>query len=220
MTRNRAEDTRRLLISVGLRLLHERGPSAAVGHIRLSSVLRRAGLTTGAAYRIWDDQIAYQRDLALEAMRFRDHVSNEGTVAAVVPAILDPSGSWHEAIRHGAEVNLRSYPEDVAFLTSPSVHVPTTTPSSSRPASSVTRRRWPPTASCTTRFCAGAGGGCARGSPSTILRQRWRRSRRGSGCRTLRGCRTRGCNSMRRRTARVTGSGRCSRCVRSLSANG
>ena len=58
MTRNRAEDTRRLLISIGLRLLHERGPSAAVGPIRLSGVLRRAGLTTGAAYRIWDDRVA------------------------------------------------------------------------------------------------------------------------------------------------------------------
>jgi len=115
---NRADDTRRLLIAIGLRLLHERGPSAAVGHIRLSSVLRRAGLTTGAAYRIWDDQVAYQRDPALEAVRFRDHVSNEGTVAAVVPAILDPAGSWYEVIRRGSEVNLRSYPEDVRFLTS------------------------------------------------------------------------------------------------------
>lgn len=118
MTRNRAEDTRRLLIAIGLRLLHERGPSAAVGHIRLSSVLRRAGLTTGAAYRIWEDQTAYQRDLALEAVRFRDSGSNEGTVAAVVPTLLDPDGTWYEAIRLGSEANLRSYPEDVAFLTS------------------------------------------------------------------------------------------------------
>lgn len=118
MTRNRAEDTRRLLITIGLRLLHERGPSAAVGHIRLSSVLRRAGLTTGAAYRIWEDQTAYQRDLALEAVRFRGSGSNEGTVAAVVPELLDPAGTWYEAIRLGAEANLRSYPEDVAFLTS------------------------------------------------------------------------------------------------------
>ena len=118
MTRNRAEDTRALLIAIGLRLLHERGPSAAVGHIRLSSVLRRAGLTTGAAYRIWDDQVAYQRDLALEAVRYRDAVSNEGTVAAVIPEILDPSGTWQEAIRLGSEANLRSYPADVAFLTS------------------------------------------------------------------------------------------------------
>lgn len=117
MTRPSAEHTRRRLIAIGLQLLHERGPSAAVGHIRLSSVLRRAGLTTGAAYRIWEDQVAYQRDLALEAVRYRDRTSNERTVTAVVPIMLDPAGSWYETIRCGAEVNLRSYPEDVAFLT-------------------------------------------------------------------------------------------------------
>lgn len=118
MVRNRAEETRRILLGIGLRMLHERGPSATVSHIRLSSVLRRAGLTTGAAYRIWDDQTAYQRDLALEALRYRDHLSNARTVAAVVPAILTDAASWQEVIRRGAEPNLRSYPEDVAFLTS------------------------------------------------------------------------------------------------------
>ncbi|MCA0296811.1 MAG: hypothetical protein LCH96_16150 [Actinobacteria bacterium] len=118
MPRHSAEDTRRLLIAIGLQLLHERGPSAVVAHIRLSSVLRRAGLTTGAAYRIWEDQTAYQRDLALEAIRYREKVSNEATVAKVVPAMLDASQPWQEAIRRGSEVNLRSYPEDIAFLTS------------------------------------------------------------------------------------------------------
>jgi AcrR family transcriptional regulator len=117
MPRHSAEDTRRRLIAIGLQLLHERGPSAAVGHIRLSSVLRRAGLTTGAAYRIWEDQTAYQRDLALEAVRYRDRVSNERTVAAAIPAMLDPDGTWYDAIRYGSEPNLRSYPQDVAFLT-------------------------------------------------------------------------------------------------------
>lgn len=117
MPRRSAEDTRRRLIAIGLQLLHERGPSAAVGHIRLSSVLRRAGMTTGAAYRIWEDQTAYQRELALEAVRYRDRVSNERTVAAAIPAMLDPTGSWYDAIRQGSEPNLRSYPQDVAFLT-------------------------------------------------------------------------------------------------------
>lgn len=117
MPRHSAEDTRRLLITIGLQLLHERGPSAAVGHIRLSSVLRRAGLTTGAAYRIWDDQTAYQRDLALEAIRYRDRASTESTVAAAAPAMGDPDGYWYDAVRRGSEPNLRSYPQDMAFLT-------------------------------------------------------------------------------------------------------
>lgn len=118
MTRQRAEHTRRLLLAVGLDMLHQRGPSAAVHHIRLSSVLRRAGLTTGAAYRIWPDQVAYQRDLALEALRYRDHVSNARTVAEVVPAMLSGAVPWQQVVCRGAEPNLRSYPEDAPFLTS------------------------------------------------------------------------------------------------------
>jgi hypothetical protein len=118
MTRRTAEQTRQDLITLGLQMLHERGPSAAVGHIRLSSVLRRAGLTTGAAYRIWKDQTDYHHDLALEAVRFRDRTSTATSVAAVMPIISDPSGSWQEAIRRGAQANLRSYPEDAAFLIS------------------------------------------------------------------------------------------------------
>lgn len=118
MSRGNAEDTRRRLIAIGLAMLHEHGPSAVVGHIRLSSVLRRAGLTTGAAYRIWEDQTAYHRDLALAAIRYRESVSNEETAAVVVPAMLDPSRPWQEAVRRGSEVNLRSYPKDMAFLTS------------------------------------------------------------------------------------------------------
>ena len=117
MRRNSAEDTRRLLLGIGLQLLHERGPSTTVSHIRLSSVLRRAGLTTGAAYRIWGDQDGYHRELALEALRYRQLGSTQRTLAAVVPAMVE-SVPWQEVIRRGAEPNLRSYPEDIAFLTS------------------------------------------------------------------------------------------------------
>lgn len=119
--RRTAEATRRRLLDVGLALLHERGPAPAVGHIRLSSVLRRAGLTTGAAYRIWGGQLDYHRDLALEAVRYREAESNARTVAAVLPVLLDPEGTWQEAIRRGSEVNVRSYPTDVAFLTTQAV---------------------------------------------------------------------------------------------------
>ena len=118
MARRTADQTRSDLIAIGLQMLHERGPSTAVSHIRLSSVLRRAGLTTGAAYRIWKDQTDYHHDLALEAVRFRDRTSTATSVAAVMPIIFDPAGSWHEAVRRGAEANIRSYPEDAAFLTS------------------------------------------------------------------------------------------------------
>lgn len=44
---------------------------AGVQHIRLQDVLRHAGLTTGAAYRLWADQSDYQRDLAVSMVRLR-----------------------------------------------------------------------------------------------------------------------------------------------------
>ena len=52
-------------------MLLERGVSAGVQHIRLQDVLRHAGLTTGAAYRLWADQNDYQRDLAVAMVRLR-----------------------------------------------------------------------------------------------------------------------------------------------------
>ena len=54
-----------------MQMLLERGVSAGVQHIRLQDVLRHAGLTTGAAYRLWADQSDYQRDLAVSMVRLR-----------------------------------------------------------------------------------------------------------------------------------------------------
>ncbi len=49
MTRRTAQQTRDLILDTALRMLHEQGPTAGVSHVRLSEVLARAGLTTGAA---------------------------------------------------------------------------------------------------------------------------------------------------------------------------
>lgn len=116
MGRRTAQETRNLLIETGLSLLHERGPSAAVRHIRLRDVLDRADLTTGAAYRIWDDQDAYHRDLALAAVRWRDRTSTSDTMATVLPG-LQSGASWQEIVRAGCEVNLWRYPDHIGFLT-------------------------------------------------------------------------------------------------------
>lgn len=71
MTRRTGDETRALLLRVGMQMLLERGVAAGVQHIRLQEVLRRAGLTTGAAYRLWTDQSDYQRDLAVAMVRLR-----------------------------------------------------------------------------------------------------------------------------------------------------
>lgn len=88
MTQRRTgEQTKELLIDVGLSMLLQRGISAAVGHIRLQEVLRRAGLTSGAAYRLWPDQEAFQRDLAIAATRRRFEDPTSGTMARIGPLV-------------------------------------------------------------------------------------------------------------------------------------
>ncbi|MEJ7722199.1 MAG: hypothetical protein WKF58_18025 [Ilumatobacteraceae bacterium] len=44
---------RREMLEAGIALLHERGVVTGVTHIRLARVAKRAGYTTGAAYRFW-----------------------------------------------------------------------------------------------------------------------------------------------------------------------
>lgn len=70
-------------------MLFERGAAAGVQHIRLQEVLRRAGLTTGAAYRLWADQTEYQTDLAIAMidLRFTNPIAN--AAEAVAPLIAE-----------------------------------------------------------------------------------------------------------------------------------
>jgi AcrR family transcriptional regulator len=97
-------------------MLHEQGPAAGVTHIRLSDVVKQAGLTTGAAYRLWDDQAAFHSELAIVAVRWRDRESTAKTAQRIRP-VLESGAPWQELIRVGAKANLQSFPEDAAFLT-------------------------------------------------------------------------------------------------------
>ncbi|MBF0816886.1 lipocalin/fatty acid-binding family protein [Microbacterium paludicola] len=89
MRRRTGEETRQLLLSIGLDMLFERGAAIGVEHIRLQEVLRRAGLTTGAAYRLWADQTEYQHDLALAMLRLRFADPIENATAAVEQLMED-----------------------------------------------------------------------------------------------------------------------------------
>ncbi len=75
-TRRDRETTRQLLLDTGYEMLLERGLEVGWG-IRLSEVTERVGLTTGAAYQIWNGSRAqhgaggqdrFHHDLALYAM--------------------------------------------------------------------------------------------------------------------------------------------------------
>lgn len=104
-SRRTGGQTRSLLLDVGVALLLERGVSAGVAHVRLQDVLRRAGLTTGAAYRLWQDQDDFHRDLACELARRRFLSPTEVARAAVTDGEPLP---LQEVVRRGAASHVES----------------------------------------------------------------------------------------------------------------
>ena len=54
--RQTIEQTRKQLLDTALVLLKQRGLFVGVTHVRLTEVVAEAGMTTGAAYRCWDDR--------------------------------------------------------------------------------------------------------------------------------------------------------------------
>ena len=107
MVRRTGEETRALLLRVGMQMLLERGVSAGVQHIRLQDVLRRAGLTTGAAYRLWADQTDYQRDLAVAMVQLR-LTSPTDYARAAVEGLIAQGAPGDDVIRAAADAHLRS----------------------------------------------------------------------------------------------------------------
>lgn len=122
MQRRTSEQTKALLIETGMELLLERGPSGAVSHVRLQQVLKRAGLTTGAAYRLWSDQDAYQHDLAVYAARWRDDEPTARIVARIGP-LLERGAPFREVVRQATAVHVEGFervsdgPGQPVFLT-------------------------------------------------------------------------------------------------------
>ena len=103
--RRSADQTRDLLLQTAVQLLHEKGTAAGVGHIRLADVVKRAGLTTGAAYRLWADQEEFHRDLAVCAMRRQGQVMLEVTTSAVA-ATVARGGTFTDLLRVASEANV------------------------------------------------------------------------------------------------------------------
>lgn len=121
MARRTGEETRKLLLQTAAEMLLARGIVAGVAHIRLQDVVRRARLTTGAAYRLWPNQDDFHRDLALEVIRMRD----EAPAVELQQLFDDPELAgigWDEVIRLASAAHLRSLRprgtrEDRLFLT-------------------------------------------------------------------------------------------------------
>jgi AcrR family transcriptional regulator len=101
-------------LNTGVDMLLEQGVTAGVGHIRLKAVVERAGLTTGAAYRLWDDQEHFHRDLAAAAVVWRSEAPLTSIITAI-RGIVDAGGDVTEVIRVGARSHVES-------LTRPAAH--------------------------------------------------------------------------------------------------
>ncbi len=110
MTRRSANETRQLLLDTGVEMLFEMGISSPVGHVRLQNVLRRAGLTTGAAYRIWSGQEDFQRDLAEQAMLRRpDDRAPIASTEAAIRGVLEAGAPIEEVVRVATNAFIGSY---------------------------------------------------------------------------------------------------------------
>lgn len=113
--RRTLEETRALLIETGLTCLYDKGLFVAVTHIRLADVAQEAGLTTGAAYRIWANQEDYHLDLAIAAVRHRDIASIQATFGRIHEAI-EAQAPLGEVLRLGALAGLHSEGPTDPFL--------------------------------------------------------------------------------------------------------
>jgi len=111
-----AAQTRQALLDAGIELLHEKGVAAGVGHIRLADVAHHAGYTTGAAYRCWDSQQDFHRDLAVAALQWRDRSSIADTIKQVRP-LVDQRAPFLEFLRVGGESNVHRLPDESQYFT-------------------------------------------------------------------------------------------------------
>lgn len=108
MPRRTADQTKDLLIRTGLAMLLDRGISAGVSHIRLQEVVRRAGLTTGAAYRLWDDQDAFHHDLAVAAAGWRDGRPIAATWSTIGDLVASRA-PLREVVRRAAQAHVDTF---------------------------------------------------------------------------------------------------------------
>lgn len=117
MSRRTLAQTRTVLLDSGLRLLERSGMSVGVSHVKLGEVAKQAGLTTGAAYRCWDSQEHFHRDLAIAALGWRNRQSIADTVDAI-RHLVDQRAAWQEVVRVGAARYLQTCRDDPSFIAS------------------------------------------------------------------------------------------------------
>jgi AcrR family transcriptional regulator len=111
MPRRTGEQTKELLLRTGIAMLLDRGISAGVSHIRLQEVVRRAGLTTGAAYRLWADQDAFHHDLAVAAATWRAAMPIAEPWSRIGD-LVDSRAPLMEVVRVGAQAHVDTFDDE------------------------------------------------------------------------------------------------------------
>lgn len=86
--RRSRDETRMLLLKKAREVMLEEGLPEGT-NIKLSSVLERAGLTTGAAYQVWKSQQVFQEDLALYIAREFEWAQPNGDRDALRSMVTD-----------------------------------------------------------------------------------------------------------------------------------
>jgi AcrR family transcriptional regulator len=109
-------DTRERLLDAGIALLHEVGVQPGVAHIRLADVAHRAGYTPSAAYRCWNTQADFHRDLAAASLAWRDR-SLIADTTRMVRAMISAQAPWQEVLRVGGNSNVHRTPAEAEFYT-------------------------------------------------------------------------------------------------------
>jgi len=107
-------ETRSRLLEAGVDLLHELGIHPGVTHVRLTEVAHRAGYSTSAAYRCWETQADFHRDLAIAALEWHDRALIADTTR-MVRTIISAHAPWLEVLRVGGNSNVERTPAEVEF---------------------------------------------------------------------------------------------------------
>lgn len=98
--RQSKDQTRMMLLETGRKILIDEGYSEKID-VKLTNVLRAHQLTTGAGYNIWENQDAFQQDLALyiasEYSWAKIDADAEGTIERTLAA--QPDASFDDVIR-------------------------------------------------------------------------------------------------------------------------
>lgn len=104
------EDSRRKILEAGLELAR-RGDVVVALPVRLQDAAKAAGLTTGAAYKVWDNQADFQQALGRYVLGEVGRTSVD-RLAAAADALIATGAPLDEFIRVLSKVDFETFRDD------------------------------------------------------------------------------------------------------------